>query len=200
MRRKKDATPETKGDPALTSEPIRAQISQMAPVTLADMASAPENTDEASGDEEAPYGYFPNGKPRKRRPSGPRRSGAAKDVSDDPLMNDPRYVEAIQDVNFYGASRIIKRGFKMGEKIMRDPDIALSSDEERHVDNYFYALSKHAKFDPMASLIGRIILFVLLMGELIAWRWLKYSPLGEQLKKLMADKGTEVPPTDESIM
>jgi hypothetical protein len=199
VRRKKDATPETIGDPAPTPL-IREQISQMAPMTLADMASAPENTDDVAPESDAPYGYLPNGRPRKRRPSGTRRTSS--DVSDDPLMNDPRYVEAIQDVNFYGASRIIKRGFKMGEKIMRDPDIALTTEEERHVDNYFYALSKHAKFDPMASLIGRIILFVLLMGELIAWRWLKYSPLGAQLKKMMDEKTKENPPSDDpaSIM
>jgi uncharacterized Tic20 family protein len=43
----------------------------------------------------------------------------------------------------------------------------------------------------MATLFGRILLFVLLMGELILWRWLKYSPLGVQLKKMLKDKEEE---------
>jgi hypothetical protein len=172
---------------------IREQISQMAPATMEDMDSAPENTDAEVQPLRGPNGRLLKKDGTERAPRGSRgvrvSSSSQSDVN--PLMSDPRYVEAIQGMNFYGASRIIKRGFKLGAKVMNDPEIALATEEEKHVDNYFYAVSKHAQFDPMATLFGRILLFLLLMGELVLWRWLKYSPLGVQLKKMLKEKEEE---------
>ena len=195
MRRRKDVTPDTIGDPAPTL--IREQISQMAPATLADMATAPENTDTEAQPLRGPNGRALRKDGTERAAKGSRKRGTTE--NDDPLMSDPRYVEAIQGLNFFGAPRILKRGFKATAGIMKDKSIELSIDEEKNVDNYFYALSKHMTFDPMASLIGRLLLFTLLMGELILWRYLKYSPLGEQLQKMLKAEDTDKePPTNDN--
>ena len=194
MRRKKDSPPTTIDDPAQPL--IREQISQMAPATLADMATAPENTDT-----EAQPLRGPNGRTLRKDGTERAAKGSRKRALEnaDPLMDDPRYVEAIQGLNFFGAPRILKRGFKATAGIMKDKSIELSSDEEKNVDNYFYALSKHMTFDPMASLLGRLLLFTLLMGELILWRYLKYSPLGEQLQKMLkAEETDKEPPTNDN--
>jgi hypothetical protein len=194
LRRKKDAPETNIGDPAPTL--IREQIDQMAPATFADMASAPENTDTEAQPLRGPNGRTLRKDGTERAAKGSRKRATE---NDDPLMNDPRYVEAIQGLNFYGAPRILKRGFKATAGIMKDKSIELSIDEEKNVDNYFYALSKHMTFDPMSSLIGRLLLFTLLMGELILWRYLKYSPLGEQLQKMLkADETDKEPPTNDN--
>lgn len=193
MPRRSTTTPsETSSAPDVPSVVIREQITQMAPLTREELDNAPENTDTQDVRPRGPNGRLlrADGTERARRNmSGSRR--ARSQPNTDPLMDDPRYVEAIQGLNFYGAPRVIKRGFKAAGTLMKDGEIPLTSDEERHVDNYFYALSKHMTFDPMAHLIGRIILFVLLMGELIMWRYLKYSPLGKQLKKMLEESGEE---------
>jgi hypothetical protein len=163
----------------------------MAPFTRDEMESAPENTDNEAQPLRGPNGRLLRKDGTERQPRRSRGGTRAATTDENPLMSDPRYVEAIQGMNFYGASRIIKRGFKLGAKVMNDPEVALAAEEEKHIDNYFYAVSKHTQFDPMATLFGRILLFVLLMGELILWRWLKYSPLGVQLKKMLKDKEEE---------
>lgn len=179
MRRKKDVVTTPPDDPKIT---IRPQIRQMAPMTVDELENAPTNTDEAAP-QLGPNGRRLNKDGSERAPRGSRKLGQA--TQSNPLMDDPRYREAVADMNFFGAPRVIKRGFAGASKLMKDEEIKLNEEEERHIDNYFYALSKHMTFDPMAHLIGRVILFILLIGELVAWRWLKYSPYGEAIKKLL---------------
>jgi len=174
----------------------------MAPVTQDELDNAPTNTDETDSRPRGPSGRLLKKDGTERAPRNYRKREGLPSVAN-PLMDDPRYVEAIQGLNFYGAPRVIKRSFIMGAQMMKDPDIALNTEEERHIDNYFYALSKHMTFDPMAHLLGRIILFILLMGELIMWRYLKYSPFGKQLKQMLKpdDNGeTGTPDDSTSVM
>jgi len=195
-RKPKDAVVATEVSDTPTLN-IRPQITQMSPVTVAELDSdAPVNTDDRP---RGPNGRLlkADGTERKQRNMGARTRNIAPPV--DPLMSDPRYVEAIQGLNFFGAPRVIKRSFSMASNLTKDPDIALNSEEEKHVDNYFYALSKHMTFDPMAHLIGRVILFALLMGELVMWRYLKYSPFGKHIKELLKPTDEQEPtPNDNS--
>jgi hypothetical protein len=179
------------GDAKIPAPPIREQILQMSPMTDDDLKHPPEDTD--LDVEIQPRKLKKDGTPRKRRTMAPESAS-------DNLMDDPRYVKAIQGLNFFGAPRMLKRGFKTGATILKDPEIALSQEEEENVDNYFYALSKHMNFDPMATIIGRAILLILLLGELIVWRWLKYSPYGEIIKKWLSEQVPEKPKHDKSTV
>ena len=100
-------------------------------------------------------------------------------------------------MSFFGAPRIIKRGFSTLATVTKDPDFELTDEENGYVQDYFYAVSKHTSFDPMAHIVGRLILFVLLMGELILPRLLKHSAFAkaiqELVKKASAPNETEDP-------
>lgn len=164
---------------------IRPQITQMSGHDTLDslIQEAPSNTNTGAGDD-APYGYFPDGRPRKRKP----RAGAATAATDNPLMDDPQYRKSIAGLNFYGAPRIIKRGFNLAATVSGDETLDLDKEETEAIDNYFYAVSKHIQFDPMATFIGRLLLLLILIGELVMTRLLMRTSLGRQLKEFLEKK------------
>jgi hypothetical protein len=148
------------------------------------IANAPETTNAP----ETPVG--PNG--RKLRKDGTERAakksrkGTVPDP-DDP-MSDPRYRQAIAGMNFYGAPRVIKRGFKTVSVLANDSELDLQPEENDAIDNYFYAVSKHATFDPMSNIVGRILLLILLIGEIVGSRILMRSTFGRQLAEMLKPK------------
>jgi hypothetical protein len=171
-----------------TPEPIRPQITQMfAPDIDAVIAAAPESTNATAT--ETPVG--PNG--RKLRKDGTERAakksrkGTVVPDGDEP-MSDPRYRQAIAGMNFYGAPRVIKRGFKTVSVLANDSELDLQPEENDAIDNYFYAVSKHATFDPMSNIFGRILLLILLIGEIVGSRILMRSAFGSQLAEMLKPK------------
>jgi hypothetical protein len=179
-------------------EPIRVQIIEQSGFSNIDqvIADAPEST-AVSGD--VPRG--PNGRTLRKdgteRAAKRRRSPVAQDPSD--LMSDPQYRKAIAGMNFYGAPRIIKRSFKTIATLTHDDTLDLDAEENEAIDNYFYAVSKHTSFDPMASLLGRILLLVLLLGEIVVTRILVRSALGRELKKLITGEEPKDEPETAAV-
>jgi hypothetical protein len=166
---------------------IRDQISQMAPKSVEELEDAPENTNTQTGDEAStrqrgPSGRLLNKDGSERKARQPRNS-VPSDAGN--LMSDSRYRKAIEGMSFFGAPRIIKRGFQTLATVTADEDFALTNEENGYVEDYFYAVSKHTSFDPMANIIGRLILFILLMGELILPRLLKHSPFAKMLQEMV---------------
>jgi len=166
---------------AVQPEPIRTQITEMSGFKNIDevIENAPENTQETPA-------VGPNG--RRLKKDGTERAAKKSrtlklDGSD--LMDDPQYRKAIQGMNFYGAPRIIKRGFKTVSVLTHDDSLDLNEQENEAIDNYFYAVSKHVSFDPMATLMGRILLLILLLCEIIGTRLLVRSKIGKQIKEWM---------------
>lgn len=187
-----------KSDTTDTPSIIRPQIAAMAGVSSVEQLEdeLPEST--AIPVNEKPRG--PNG--RTLRADGTERAAKRSrnaTVQQTGLMDDPEYRKAIQGMNFFGAPRIVKRGFSTVADVAGDDSIKLTSEEEKYVDQYFYAVSKHVMFDPMEHIAGRIILFVLLMGELILTRIAKRAGIGEWLKQLTSkqDDGVEIHSSDQ---
>jgi hypothetical protein len=176
---------------------IREQIEQMSPLTVDELESAPENTntvpssDESIGPQRGPNGRLLKKDGSERKSNAKRARTDSVDQSD--LMADPRYRKAIQGMSFFGAPRVIKRSFSVAADISKDASFALNEEEQSYVEDYFYAVSKHTAFDPMGSLMGRLILFVLLMGELILPRLLKNSKIAEQLKEMILNAQKKEP-------
>jgi len=143
------------------------------------IADAPESTQEGPA-------VGPNGRRLKKdgteRAAKKRRVVVADDA--DP-MADPRYRQAIAGMHFYGAPRIIKRGFSTVAVLSNDDSLDLNEQENQAIDDYFYAVSKHMSFDPMATILGRVLLLILLIGEIIGTRVLMRSKFGKQIKELI---------------
>jgi hypothetical protein len=179
-------TPASEGAP----EPIRQQIIDQSGFSNIDevIAAAPDATQV-----EPPRG--PNGRTLRkdgteRAPKGSRKSRVTTVDADDP-MSDPKYKKAIAGMNFYGAPRIIKRSFKTVSVLANDSTLDLDEQENEAIDDYFYAVSKHTTFDPMASLVGRILLLILLIGEIVVTRVLVRSKFGREIQKLIMGKREE---------
>lgn len=184
-RKKKYEVPQPGGavtDPE--NPPIRAQITSMAGTDIDKLiAEAPTNTNEGN---DAPFGLKPDGTPRRRRANSKTRTSVTE--SENPLMDDPQYRKAVAGLNFFGVPRILKRGFKTAATVAGDETLDLDKEEAEAIDNYFYAVSKHTQFDPMATIVGRVVLLVLLIGELVLSRLLARTSLGKQLKELLTSE------------
>lgn len=181
-RKKRDPLPPGAAVQSDNPAPIRPQITQMSGYKDIDevIAEAPESTQE-----ETPA-VGPNGRRLKKdgtERAAKRRRSVTVDETDP--MSDPRYRQAVAGMNFYGAPRVIKRGFSTVAALTHDDSLDLNDQENQAIDDYFYAVSKHMTFDPMSTIIGRVLLLILLIGEIIGTRVLMRSKFGTQLKELI---------------
>lgn len=183
-------TAETVTPPASSPEPIRSQITKLSGFdNIDEVINAAPDAAQVQAGEDSRVG--PNG--RKLRRDGTER--AAKKprgtVNVDDPMNDPRYRQSIAGMNFYGAPRVIKRGFKTVATLTHDAELDLNDDENKAIDDYFYAVSKHTSFDPMASIVGRVLLLILLIGEIVGSRILMRSEFGKSIKEMLTRDKSE---------
>jgi hypothetical protein len=151
------------------------------------LASLPTSTVGVTGQEKqrGPNGRLLKADGTERAPKG---SGTRRTTQPavNPLMQDERYRRAIQGINFFGAPRMINSGFGIAATLMNDPEMSLKETEKEAVDDYFYALSKHLSFDPMANVVGRLLVLLALIGELVVKRMMKYTDIGKWLKTAAA--------------
>ena len=164
-------------------EPIRSQITQMSGFTDIDevIAEAPESTQESTGPAVGPNG-------RRLKKDGTERAAKRRKViveDDADFMTDPVYKKHIGNMSFYGAPRTIKRSFTAVATLTHDPTLDLDDDEADAIDGYFYCLSKHMTFDPMASVVGRILLLIAILGGIVMERVLVRSAIGRQIKEMI---------------
>jgi len=144
--------------------PVRDEVKRMSGhANEQEMAdSLPENT-MLSGMEEAP---------RQRRP---RRTKAEMDAlrgqatpSADPLMADPVYARAVQDMQAFGGSGLVKGAFSTAAVAMKDEEIALQTPEEKRLDGYFYVMSKkYNVLDPTGNWFTMALYFFGMLGSFI---------------------------------
>jgi hypothetical protein len=147
------------------------------------LASLPSSTVGVTGTDKArgPNGRLLKADGTERAPRGSRSTRSTQQTVN-PLMQDERYKKAIAGINFFGAPRMINSGFGVAATLMNDPEMSLQPGEREAVDDYFYALSKHLQFDPMASVAGRLLVLLALIGELVVKRIMKYTDIGKWLK------------------
>jgi hypothetical protein len=143
-------------------EGVRPQVMQMTGHATEEemISSLPENTNQPTGDDDAPR--------RTRRPRQPR----PVEPEADPLATDKRYQRAVGNGTFLGAPKIVKGGFSIAAKIADKEEIALNEDEAEEVDDYFYALSKrHPLGDPFATWYMSLLYFVAMIATLVGTRF-----------------------------
>ena len=194
MPRKSNVTPIPANDAPEPASPIQQLTGH---VSADEMASElPSSTTMPDSRPRGPNGRLLRADGSERAAKGSRRSGASAQPPANPLLDDPRYKKAIQSINFFGAPRMINSGFSAAAVLMNDSDMRLSDSEKEAVDDYFYALSKHIQFDPMANLLGRILVLLALLGELMIKRVMKYTDIGKWLVQFAAEKKPPKPATE----
>ena len=159
--------------PDLIREPIKQMTGYESAEAMAD--ALPTNT------MQPPEGAAP-GEPskRKRRTKAEMEAARGKvaysEPSLDPLMDDPRYREAIEEMRTAGLSTTVKTGFDGAALVTKDDDWKLEKDEFRKVDNFSYVLSKkYPILDPSNHWITMALYFFALLGSLIFKRMAKMN-------------------------
>src|SRR5271170_4227270 len=113
-------------------------------------ASLPSNTMQGSGEEA-----------RTRRP----RKAKAPEPEVDPLMSDPVYKAAVEEMRSAGLSTTVKAAFKTAAVATKDDEWELQRDEVKQVEGFSYVLSKkYDILDPTRHWVGMAIYFLALMG------------------------------------
>lgn len=188
MPRPKKVKPAEGGAVTDVENPIRPQIAEMS--GHSSLETLIEDAPEKTGAQRGPSGRILNADGSERAPRKKRQAASAQ-PTENPNMSDPRYRESIAGMTFFGAPRILKRGFSFASEVADDQEIALRDDESKLVDDYFYAVSKHSTFDPMATVIGRVLILVLLIGELVLTRVIAKTNLGKTFRELFTKEEEE---------
>jgi hypothetical protein len=164
MARKTQGAPPEGGaiqpaDPNAVRTPIKQMTGDPDEIKMAE--SLPTNT--LAGDPDAPVVR------RKRRTKQEMASGRSIDpIEDDPLMADPVYRAAVEEMRAAGLSGTVKGGFETVAVITKDDEWELQKDEVRKVDGFSYVLSKkYVVLDPTRHWIGMLAYFLALMGTFI---------------------------------
>lgn len=139
-------------------------------------SSLPTNTMELAADET----------PKRKRRSKAEMAAGKETPSVDPLLDDRRYQAAIAKASAFGTAKGIKSGFRIAGKIANDESLSLDGEEEKDLDDFFYALSKRrALADPFATWYGTLLYFFVMMATLIGSRFATVK--GASFQKSLAE-------------
>jgi hypothetical protein len=185
---RKPKQPASGGAVSEIENPIRPQIAEMS--GHSSIESLIEEAPEKTGAQRGENGRILNKDGSERAPRK-KRVTHSPTSNDNPNMSDPRYREAIAGMTFFGAPRMVKRGFSFASEVADDHEIALREEESKLVDDYFYAVSKHSSFDPMATVIGRVVMLMLLIGELVLTRVIAKTDIGKTFRELFTKENEE---------
>jgi len=159
-------------NPASAPSPdtVREQVKQMSGhQTEEEMAaSLPINTMALDATETAPVAR----RKRRTKEEMARARGELPAGSPDPLMADPVYRKAIQDMQGFGGASLVKGGFDVAAlAITHDPAMKLQETEEERLDGYFYVMSKkYNVLDPSNHWFTMALYFFGLLGSFIFTR------------------------------
>jgi hypothetical protein len=155
--------------PDLIREPIKQMTGYESAEAMAD--ALPTNTMQPPEGAASGEVVKPKRKYTKRTPVP-----IVSEPSLDPLMDDPRYREAIEEMRTAGLSTTVKTGFDGAALVTKDDDWKLEKDEFRKVDNFSYVLSKkYPILDPSNHWVTMALYFFALLGSLIFKRMAKIN-------------------------
>lgn len=157
-RKAKDATqglPAT-GAAVQPADGVRPQVKQMSGHANEEemIASLPTNTMTTAPDSAPGTGETPKRTRRSKAEMAEARGLKPSTVPvEDPNMADPIYRRHIERMRSKTGGGIVTGGFKLASKVMDDPKIVLSEDEEGDVKGCFYVASKKFGWglDPASS-------------------------------------------------
>lgn len=149
------------------TDAVREPIKQMSGFATAEEmeASLPANTMTPPQGEEKPR--------RGRRTKAEIEAARGGQVPiADPLLNDPEYKKAIADMQAFGGSGMVNGGFSLAAKISHDDTMALSSEEKKRFDGFFYVMSKkYTALDPSGHWFTMLMYFAALLVSSIGTRF-----------------------------
>lgn len=178
-------TPPAEGGAVTATLPgeVNPQIKAMTGHTSEEdmLSTLPENTN-APGED----GDKPRRKRRSKSEMAAARGGEATPAGAvDPLLADKRYQRALGKATFFGAPKMIKGGFSIAAEVAGKDEVALTSDENEDVEDFFYALSKRRSVgDPFALWYTSLLYFVAMLAGLIGSRVAAMQ--GDNIQKRLA--------------
>jgi len=173
--------------PTATVPGVREQVKQMSGFASIEelRAAVPEST-------ATPV------EPKTRKPRTPRVEET------DPLMNDPKYRQAIGNMTAFGGKKAVTGSFAVAASALKDERLRLNEEEEQTWDEFFYVVSKRSTLDPSSPwfLVAYAIVMLLMQVGTRMWERSGYSGLFAMFDKMTPKKkenARPVAPVSENV-